>query len=157
MLFHMYQVFSSLQGHLHFFVHFFCTFMEHFFIVHPISCICLSSSASDTSRQFFHRVQLSNYSVHRRKRKRCDHVNQFLTSIFLSIIIDSFIYRSESVQTSDASWQSTQIFVLVLIGLHVKTWVIICDGPSKLNRLTHQPTECRKNTPFGLIEMRKCI
>ena len=36
MLFHMYQVFSSLQGHLHFFVHFFCTFMEHFFIVHPI-------------------------------------------------------------------------------------------------------------------------
>ena len=36
MLFHMYQVFSSLQGHLHFFVHFFFTFMEHFFIVHPI-------------------------------------------------------------------------------------------------------------------------
>jgi len=37
MLFHMYQVFSSLQGHLHFFVYFFFPFMEHFFIVHPIS------------------------------------------------------------------------------------------------------------------------
>ena len=45
-LFHMYQVFSSLYGHLHFFVHFFFTFMEYFFIVHPISiqslvCPCL--------------------------------------------------------------------------------------------------------------------
>ena len=37
MLFHMYQVFSSLHGHLQFFVHFFFTFMEHFFIDHPIS------------------------------------------------------------------------------------------------------------------------
>ena len=37
MLFHMYQVFSTLQGHLQFFVHFFFTFMEHFFIFHPIS------------------------------------------------------------------------------------------------------------------------
>jgi len=36
MLFHMYQVFSSLHGHLQFFVHFFFTFMEHFFIDHPI-------------------------------------------------------------------------------------------------------------------------
>ena len=32
----MYQVFSSLQGHLQFFLHFFFTFMEHFFIDHPI-------------------------------------------------------------------------------------------------------------------------
>ena len=37
MLFHIYQVFSSLQNHLHFFVHFFLTFMEYFFIDHPIS------------------------------------------------------------------------------------------------------------------------
>ena len=37
MLFHIYQVFSSLQGYLQFFVHFFFIFMEHFFIDHPIS------------------------------------------------------------------------------------------------------------------------
>ena len=37
MLFHMYQVFSSLQGHLHFFGHFSFTFMEYFFFDHPIS------------------------------------------------------------------------------------------------------------------------
>ena len=36
MMLRMYQVFSSLQGHLHFFVHFFFTFMEYFFIDHPI-------------------------------------------------------------------------------------------------------------------------
>ena len=43
MFLHLYQIFSSLQGHLHFFVHFFFTFMEHFFIGHPISrvfCKC---------------------------------------------------------------------------------------------------------------------
>ena len=32
----MYQIFSSLLGHLQFFVHFFFTFMEQFFIGHPI-------------------------------------------------------------------------------------------------------------------------
>ena len=37
MLLYMYQVFSSLLGHLHFFVHFFLTFVEYFFIDHPIS------------------------------------------------------------------------------------------------------------------------
>ena len=37
MLLYMYQVFSSLLGHLHFFVHFFLTLMEYFFIDHPIS------------------------------------------------------------------------------------------------------------------------
>ena len=37
MLFCMYQVFSSLLGHLHFFVHFSFTFMEHLFFGHPIS------------------------------------------------------------------------------------------------------------------------
>ena len=37
MLFHMYQVFSSLQGHLHFSSHFFSTFMEQLFLNHPIS------------------------------------------------------------------------------------------------------------------------
>jgi len=36
MFLHLYQIFSSLQGHLHFFVHFFFTFMENFFIGHPI-------------------------------------------------------------------------------------------------------------------------
>ena len=36
MLSYMYQVFSSLLGHLQFFVHFFFTFMEQFFIGHPI-------------------------------------------------------------------------------------------------------------------------
>ena len=36
MLFCMYQVFSSLLGHLHFFVHFSFTFMEHLFFGHPI-------------------------------------------------------------------------------------------------------------------------
>ena len=38
MLFHMYQVFSSLLGHLHFSLHFFSTFMEQLFLNHPISC-----------------------------------------------------------------------------------------------------------------------
>ena len=36
MLSRMYQVFSSLQGHLHFFGHFSFTFMEYFFFDHPI-------------------------------------------------------------------------------------------------------------------------
>ena len=36
MSFHMNQVFSSLQGHLHFFGHFSLTFMEYFFFDHPI-------------------------------------------------------------------------------------------------------------------------
>ena len=39
MLFHMYQVFSSLLGHLHFSLHFFSTFMEQLFNNHPISVI----------------------------------------------------------------------------------------------------------------------
>ena len=39
MLFHMYQVFSSLLGHLHFSLHFFSTFMEQLFNNHPISII----------------------------------------------------------------------------------------------------------------------
>jgi len=34
---YMYQIFSSLLGHLYFFVHFFFTFMEYFFFDHPIS------------------------------------------------------------------------------------------------------------------------
>ena len=33
---YMYQVFSSLLVNLHFFEHFFLTFMEYFFIDHPI-------------------------------------------------------------------------------------------------------------------------
>ena len=37
MLLHMYQIFSSLQGHLHFSVHFFLTLMVNFFFDHPIS------------------------------------------------------------------------------------------------------------------------
>ena len=37
MLFHMYQVSSSLLGHLHFSLHFFSTFMEQLFFNHPIS------------------------------------------------------------------------------------------------------------------------
>ena len=36
MLLFMYQVFSSLLGHLHFFVHFFFTFKEQFFFDHPV-------------------------------------------------------------------------------------------------------------------------
>ena len=36
-LFHTYQVFSSLLGHLHFSLHFFSTFMEQLFLNHPIS------------------------------------------------------------------------------------------------------------------------
>ena len=40
MLFHMYQVFSSLLGHLHFSLHFFSTFMEQLFNNHPISLCC---------------------------------------------------------------------------------------------------------------------
>ena len=35
MLLYMYQIFSSLRGHFHFFVHFFFTFMEHFFLDTP--------------------------------------------------------------------------------------------------------------------------
>ena len=34
-LLYMYQIFSSLRGHFHFFVHFFFTFMEHFFLDTP--------------------------------------------------------------------------------------------------------------------------
>ena len=37
MLLYMYQIFSSLQGHLHFCVHFLFIFMEQFFLGHPIS------------------------------------------------------------------------------------------------------------------------
>ena len=35
-LFHKYQIFSFLQDHLHFFVHFLFIFMEYLFIVYPI-------------------------------------------------------------------------------------------------------------------------
>ena len=37
MLLYLYQIFSSLRSHLHFLVHFFFIFMEHFFFGHPIS------------------------------------------------------------------------------------------------------------------------
>ena len=37
MLLQMYQIFSSLRGHLHFSVHFFFTFTVYFFFNHPIS------------------------------------------------------------------------------------------------------------------------
>ena len=40
MLLYIYQIFSSLRSHLHFFVHFFFTFMEYFFCGHPISKPC---------------------------------------------------------------------------------------------------------------------
>ena len=36
LLLYMYQVFKFLLGPLHFFVHFFFTFMENLFLVHPI-------------------------------------------------------------------------------------------------------------------------
>ena len=36
MLLYMYHIFSTLRSHLHFFVHFFFTFMEYFFCGHPI-------------------------------------------------------------------------------------------------------------------------
>ena len=36
MLLSLYQIFSSLRSQLHFFVHFFFTFMEYFFCGHPI-------------------------------------------------------------------------------------------------------------------------
>ena len=36
LLLYMYQVFISLQDHLHFFLHFFFTFMEQFFLDDPI-------------------------------------------------------------------------------------------------------------------------
>ena len=45
MLLYMYQIFSSLQSHLHFFVHFFYTFMEYFFFGHPIYLVALDHSA----------------------------------------------------------------------------------------------------------------
>ena len=35
MLLYLYQIFSSLRSHLHFFVHFFFTFMEYFFLWTP--------------------------------------------------------------------------------------------------------------------------
>ena len=35
MLLYMYQIFSSLRSHLHFFVNFFFTFMEYFFLWTP--------------------------------------------------------------------------------------------------------------------------
>ena len=49
MFLHLYQIFSSLQGHLHFFVHFFFTFMEHFFIGHPIRTIIAGKRPITTS------------------------------------------------------------------------------------------------------------
>ena len=39
MLLYMYQIFSSLQSHLHFFVYFFFTFMEYFFLDTLYFCI----------------------------------------------------------------------------------------------------------------------
>ena len=36
MLLHIYQIFSSLQDRLHFFVHFFFNFIANFFLNHPI-------------------------------------------------------------------------------------------------------------------------
>ena len=39
MLFRMYQIFSSLQSHILFYVHFSLTFMEHLIIDYPISNI----------------------------------------------------------------------------------------------------------------------
>ena len=39
MLLHIYQIFSSLQGHLHFSKHFVFTFMVNFFFDHPIFCM----------------------------------------------------------------------------------------------------------------------
>ena len=39
MLLHMYQIFSSLEGHLHFSVHFFLTFMVNYFFNLPILVI----------------------------------------------------------------------------------------------------------------------
>ena len=62
MLFHMYQVFSSLQGHLHFFVHFFFTFMEHFFIDHPISGVQKKGTFSHFQHNQDYLEQKSFYS-----------------------------------------------------------------------------------------------
>ena len=39
MLLSLYQIFIFLLGHLHFFLHFFFTFMENLFKKHPIHCL----------------------------------------------------------------------------------------------------------------------
>ena len=54
MLFCMYQVFSSLLGHLHFFVHFSFTFMEHLFFGHPISWTELIEDSNVSHFQLSH-------------------------------------------------------------------------------------------------------
>ena len=50
MLFHMYQVFSSLLGHLHFSLHFFSIFMEQLFLNHPI---CVKSQWLSSAEAFW--------------------------------------------------------------------------------------------------------
>ena len=50
MLLYMYEIFSSLLGHLHFFVHFSLSFMEQFFFGHPIYVLqktCCMSKHND--------------------------------------------------------------------------------------------------------------
>ena len=64
MLFHMYQVFSSLLGHLHFSLHFFSTFMEHLCLNHPISHANLFSKCSAQKTQVvkFNRTRVGTTS-----------------------------------------------------------------------------------------------
>ena len=73
MLFHMYQVFSSLQGHPHFFVHFSFTFMEYFFIDHHIPF----------------RLLLAISKPFKLQRWDCNRVVDFLTKIILLFLFFS--------------------------------------------------------------------
>ena len=73
----MYQDFSSLQGHLHFFVHFFFTFMEHFFIVHPIYWVSpkklsfgIFSIIKTTSDKNFFTVEITDSGLPLNKPRR---------------------------------------------------------------------------------------
>ena len=69
LLLYLHQIFIFLLGHLHFFFHFFCTFMENFFKKHPIRGPFHASEngelVTDTSfKSVFHRVHHQSLRWH---------------------------------------------------------------------------------------------
>ena len=94
MLLYMYQVFSSLLGHLHFFVHFFLNFMEYFFIDHPVSFRGRFSNKGYFFSPFIlrHNPQICSGQLPRRAATIRTHDYGILALLWLMSCISAFFF-----------------------------------------------------------------
>ena len=94
MLLSLYQIFIFLLSHLHFFLHFFFTFMENLFKKHPIPGLLVLSLI------FFHRKCLS---LHPKPSPQTKILFQFTHTTYCFYCVDESSSSSSSSQSSSSS------------------------------------------------------